>query len=154
MVWFISNPHPSTVRARELREAAESNRKYYKKIAPEVEQAFEDGLKAHFHATTELNAEEYKELLDFLVERNLVMCYDPYNGGFTVRKNDNFNKVKEEIYYICPDPVPIVARDYMDGGGARLVNIKEQMIQTWEFKKQDEVIQQKMKADKIAEGTR
>lgn len=42
--------------------------------------------KERFEDSSELSDAEYKELIEFLVSRNLELCYDLDKGGFRVRK--------------------------------------------------------------------
>ena len=45
------------------------------------------GMAKNFERSTELSEAEYKEVIDFLVSRELELCcYDVMNGGFRVRK--------------------------------------------------------------------
>jgi len=45
-----------------------------------------DGLAKKFDHTKEINEEEHKEVIEFLVSRNLECCYDVFRGGFRIRK--------------------------------------------------------------------
>jgi hypothetical protein len=71
------------------------------------EEGFKEGLRSHFHLTSELTDEEYELLYRFLVRHNFVLCYDLNSGGFRVRKNDRINPQPEKRI--------IVKKDYVEG---------------------------------------
>lgn len=86
---------------KRLNRAFESGRKVG------YEEGFKEGLRRHFHVTSELTDQEYELLYRFLVRHNFVLCYDLNSGGFRVRKNDKLNPQ--------PEKTIIVDKGYAEG---------------------------------------
>jgi hypothetical protein len=52
-----------------------------------LEEGIRTGMSKNFERTVPLSSEEYNEVINFLVSRNLELCcYDVMRGGFQVRK--------------------------------------------------------------------
>ena len=68
-----------------------------------LEEGIGRGMRASFMATSELSEKEDELLTTFLIRHNFVLCYDPYKGGFRVRKNNKLNPEPEKVISIVDD---------------------------------------------------
>jgi flagellar biosynthesis/type III secretory pathway protein FliH len=66
---------------------SESNKDWQQGYNAGVKDGKEEGMKLQFTKSNELTEKECNELLTFLIERNMVLCYDAQQDGFRVRKH-------------------------------------------------------------------